>query len=123
MFHDWTGDTHHIGFLKRVSADQVTLDLTGNDDHWNGVHVRSRDTRDRVRRTRATSDKDDTGLTGCPRVPICHVCRCLLVAHQDMLDLILLEQRIIDVQDRSTRVTKDVFNAFILKGTDQHVSA
>ena len=39
----------------------------------------------------------------------------LLMTYQHMLNLILLKQRIIDVQHRSPRVAKDVFDAFILE--------
>jgi hypothetical protein len=45
--------------------------------------------------------------------------RRLFVAHQDVFDLVLLIQRIVDVQNRATRVAEKEFHAFILQTADE----
>jgi hypothetical protein len=39
--------------------------------------------------------------------------RALLVAHQDVLDLVLLENLVIDRQDGAARIAEDVFDALV----------
>ena len=47
-------------------------------------------------------------------------CR-LLVADQNMLHLVLLEQGVIDVEDGTTRVAENDLNSFILQSADNHL--
>jgi hypothetical protein len=47
-------------------------------------------------------------------------CR-LLVANQNMLDLILLEQRVINVKDRPARIAEYVFDLFFLQAPDYNL--
>ncbi len=44
--------------------------------------------------------------------------RALLVAHEDVLDLVLLEQLVVDVQDRAAGIAEDVLDAFFLQAAD-----
>jgi hypothetical protein len=48
---------------------------------------------------------------------------CLLVAHQNVLDGVLLVERVVDVQNRAAGVAPDVLDAFGLQCLDQHFSA
>ena len=47
--------------------------------------------------------------------------RCLLVAHQNMLNRVLFVQRVIDVQYRATGVAPEVFDVFGLQCFDKNV--
>jgi hypothetical protein len=46
--------------------------------------------------------------------------RCLFVAHQDVLDLILRVQRVVDVKDSAAGIPKDVLDPFFLKAADDN---
>ena len=44
----------------------------------------------------------------------------LLMAREDVLDAVLLEQRVINVQNRAARVAKNLPDAFGLQGLDEN---
>jgi hypothetical protein len=45
------------------------------------------------------------------------------MAHQHVLDGVLLVERVVDVEDGTTRVTPDVFHTFGLQGADHDFGA
>ncbi len=47
----------------------------------------------------------------------------LFVAHQDVGHVVLLEERVVDMQEGTTRVPVDVLNAFVAQRADDHFSA
>jgi hypothetical protein len=49
--------------------------------------------------------------------------RALLVADEDVLDLVLLEDRVIDRQHRAAGIAEQMFDALILKRADDHFGA
>ena len=53
------------------------------------------------------------------RIAVGRVDGALLVAHQDVLDLVLLEELVVDVEDRAARIAEDVLDAFFLQTADQ----
>ena len=42
----------------------------------------------------------------------------LLVPHEHVLDLVLLEDLVVDVEDRTARIAEDVLDAFFLEAAD-----
>ena len=52
-------------------------------------------------------------LAGRARIALGRVHRALLVAHQDVLDLVLLEQRVVDRQHRAARIAEQVLDALV----------
>ena len=52
------------------------------------------------------------------RVAVGRVHGALLVAHQHVLDLVLLEELVVDVEDRAARIAEDVLDAFFLQAAD-----
>ena len=52
------------------------------------------------------------------RIAVGGVDRALLVAHEDVLDLVLLEELVVDVEDRAARIAEDVLDAFFLEAAD-----
>jgi hypothetical protein len=48
---------------------------------------------------------------------------CLLVAYQDVLEFVLLEDGVVDIQDRAAGIAEDVFHALFGQATDQYLSA
>ena len=53
------------------------------------------------------------------RIAVGRVHRALLVAHQHVLDLVLLEELVVDVEDRAARIAEDVLDALLLEAADQ----
>jgi hypothetical protein len=48
---------------------------------------------------------------------------CLLVAYQDVLEFVLLEDGVVDVENRTAGVTEDVLHALFRQATDYDLSA
>jgi hypothetical protein len=63
----------------------------------------------------------DPGLAGGARIAVSHVHRCLLVPYQNVFDLVLPEQRIINMKGCTTRIAVYVLDPLILQGTNQHI--
>ena len=49
--------------------------------------------------------------------------RTLFVPDQDVLDLLLLEQLVVNVENRAARIAEDVFDAFFLQAADDDLCA
>jgi hypothetical protein len=64
-----------------------------------------------------------TELVRRARVAVRRVHGALLVAHQHVLDARLLEELVVDVEDRPAGVPEDVLDTFFLKTTDQDFRA
>jgi hypothetical protein len=45
------------------------------------------------------------------------------VAYQDVLEFVLLEDGVVDIEDRAAGITEDVFHALLRQTTDQYFSA
>ena len=57
------------------------------------------------------------------RIAVGRVHGALLVAHQDVLDLVLLEELVVDVEDRAAGIAEDVLDAFLLQAADDDLGA
>ena len=77
-------DAGCVGFLKRVIANQVRRDLSGQADDRHRVHQRVGQAGDRVRSARTARHEHDAYPPGRARVAFGRVHRALLVPHQDM---------------------------------------
>ena len=105
------GDADRVAFLERILSDGVARHLAGDHHHGNRVHVRGRQARDGIRDARTGRDDGDTDFVRAARIGIGGVDRGLLVAYQDMLEFVLLEDGVVDVEYGSARVSKDVLDA------------
>ncbi len=123
VLHDRPGQAHHVGFLEGVVADPVGAYLAGQHHHGNGVHEGGGDAGDRVGGAGAGGHQYHAGLAGGPGVAVGGVGGGLLVAHQNMIDLVLLEQRVVDVQYSASGVPEDVLHSLILQRADHHFRA
>ena len=63
-------------------------------------------------------DQRDADLVRRARVAVGGVDGALLVPHQHVLDLVLLEELVVDVEDRAARIAEDVLDAFFLEAAD-----
>ena len=117
------GDPHAIDFLERIAPDRVARHLPGDHHHRGGVHVGGRDPGHRVGRARAGGDEHHPGLAGHPRVAVRHVGRALLVAHEDVLHVLLLVEGVVDVQDRPAGIPENITNPVVLEEPDHDLRA
>ena len=63
-------------------------------------------------------DQRDADLVRRARIAVGRVHGALLVPHEDVLDLVLLEELVVDVEDRAARIAEDVLDAFFLEAAD-----
>src|SRR5690606_22668649 len=113
VLHDRAGDADHVGLLEGIGADHVTGNLAGNDYHWYGVHVGRCDTGNGIGGAGTRGHQHHARLAGGTRVAISHVCGGLLMTHQHVGHIILTENRVIDVQQRTARVPVNKFNTLV----------
>ncbi len=121
VFHTRAREADGIDFLKGVVADQLCGHLAAEHDQRDRIHVRRGNAGDRVGDAGSRGDEHDAGLAGRAGIAIGGVGRALLVADQDMLDLVLLEQGVIDMQRRAARITEDVLDALVLQAAHEQV--
>ena len=120
MFDTGSGYSHRVDFLKCIAADCMAWNLAGYNNHRNRIHVGGRDPGNRVRRAGARSYQANARLAGCPCIAIRGMGSALLVAHQDMLYVVLFLQCIVDMQDGTTRVAKQVLDPFVFQELDYY---
>ena len=117
------GNTHHIGFLESIFTNQGGCNLAAQNHHGDGIHKGGGNAGNSVGGSRTRGHQYGTWFSGCTGVAVGHVDRRLLVSHQNMLDFVLPEQRIINMKGCTTRIAVYVFDPFILQGADQHIGA
>ena len=123
VLHAGTGDAGDVHLLEGVAADEGGGHLAGEHHHGNGIHVGSGDAGYRVGGARPRGHQRNAGLARGPRIAISGMGSGLFVAHQDMTHLLLLKERIVDVQDGATGVTPDVLDTLIDKRLDDDFRA
>ena len=109
VFGDGQRDARHIGFLKRVTADEMRRHLPGDENHRNRVHHRSGDARHQIRRTGTGCRHRHTDLPRSARESIRHVRPTLLMPNQHMMDGIA-QHGIIDRHIRTAGISKHHFH-------------
>ena len=123
VFHDGAGDTDRIALLERIEADGVCRHLPGDDHHGNAVHVGRGDAGDRVGDARAGRHERNAHITGGAGIAIRRMNGRLLMAHQNVLNRLLLEKSVVDVQHGTAGIAPDIFDVFGLKRLDENFSA
>ncbi|OPY02603.1 MAG: hypothetical protein A4E61_01271 [Syntrophorhabdus sp. PtaB.Bin184] len=117
------GDTHDVGLLKGVVADEHRVDLAGEDDEGDRIHVCRGYTRHRVRGAGPARHEGDTHPARCPRVPVGCVDGGLLMADDDLIDLAYVCQGICDVERSPSRIAEYRVDPFRLQGFDEDLCA
>ena len=117
------GDADRVALLEGVVADQMRRHLPGDDDDRDRVAERIGQAGDGIGGAGARRDQHAADLAGRARIAFGGVDRALLVAHQDVLDHLLLEDRVIDRQHRAARIAEDVLHALIGERLDHHFGA
>ena len=117
------GDAGRVAFLERVRADEMGRHLAGDADQRDRIHQRVGETGDRVGRARAGGHQKDADLAGRAREAFCGMRRALLVAHENVADLVLMEDRVVDRQHRAAGIAEDELDALIFQRLDHHFGA
>ena len=140
---DVEGFFHHLGHLPHILDQKVVLDhgprhahgvallegvlpnerqrhLPADDHQRNRIHVSRGDARDGIGQAGAGRHQRHAHLARGARVAVSRVHGGLLMAREDVLDAVLLEQRVINVQNRAARVAKNLPDAFGLQGLDEN---
>ena len=112
-------DAPDVGFLERVGADRTARDLAGDRDDRHGVHVRVGDRRDEVGRAGARGRHADADLAGREGVPLGRVSGALLVADEDVPDLLGVQERVVRREYRAARDAEDGVDPGRLQCPDQ----
>ena len=113
-------DADRIAFLKCVVADQMRRHLASDTDQRDRIHQRIGQRGDHVGRARPRRDERNARLAGRARIALGGMARALLMANEDVLDGLLLENLVIDRQHRAARITENVLDAVILQRLHDH---
>ena len=117
------GDADRVAFLEGVVADQMGRHLAGDADHRNGIHQRVGEPGDGIGGAGTGGDQHHADLAGRARIAFGGMDRALLVANENVLDAILLEQFVIDRQDGAARIAENMLNALIGESLKHHLGA
>ncbi len=117
------GDADGVAFLKAIRADQRGRHLGGDADQRDRVHQRVGEAGHRIGGARAGGHQHHAGLAGRAGIALRHVGGALLVPHQDVLDEVLLEHRIVDGQCRTAGISEDMLHPLIGECLDHHLGA
>src|SRR5262249_26617827 len=113
MFRARTADTDIIGFLKSIVTDQVCRHLPRESNQRNRIHISIGQTSYDVGHPGPRSNEHDPWLARCLGVSFSHMCRALLVARQNQLDILLLTKHVEYLQDHTARESKDSLDPFV----------
>ena len=104
VFHKALCRTGNIRFLEYVTADQVTVYLTGNTYQRNTVHICRCDSGDQVCGTGTARTNADSGFAGDPRFTGCRMCRIRFGTDKHRMD-IRIDQTVIYRTDRDSGIS------------------
>ncbi len=123
VFGAGPGDADGVAFLECVIADEMGGHLPGDAHDRNGIAQRIGEAGDRVGRPRSRGHQHAADLAGRARIAFGGMDRPLFVAHQNMADAILLEQRVVDRQHGPAGIAEDMPDPLVLQGLDHHLGA
>ncbi len=123
MLDAGTGDTDGITFLESIFANCLGADLSTDDDHRNGVQVSGRNTSNGIGDARATGYQCHANFLGRTGVGIRSMNSGLFMTHKNVLKAVLLEDCVVDIENSTTRVTENVFHAFVRERAHDNICA
>lgn len=122
MLHDRQGHAVEVGFLERGAADELLVDLAGDADQRDAVHVRVGDRGDEVRRAGTGGRHAHAGLAGRARVTVRHEGAALFVTGQDGADLLGAGEALVQLHGGAARVGEDRVDAQVLEAAYHDVT-
>ena len=121
VFDDGARDADRIAFLESIQTNGCRGHLTRDDHHRDAVHVGGSDAGHGIREARAGCHQCHTHFTGGAGIPVCSVHCGLFVAHQHMLNGVLLVESVVDIENSSAWVPPDELNVLCLKRLDENL--
>ena len=103
-----------IGLLEHVAPELLRIDLSGDGDHRDGVHIRGCNPGDEIGRAGAGGSDAYAGFAAGTGVSVGHVCGVLLLAHKDVFDFGLVKH-IVERADGCARIPEGDGNAFLFQ--------
>ena len=119
----WPRDADGVAFLEGVIADQMGRHLARDADQRDRIHQCVGQRRDHVGGAGTGGDQHDPRQTGGAGIAFGRVARALLVADQDVLNLLLLEDLVIDRQHGAAGIAEQMLHAVIRERAHDHGSA
>jgi len=123
VLHAGARDAHRVAFLERIQPDGVGRHLAGDHHERDGIHVGGGDAGHRIGDAGPGGHERHAHLVGGASVAVGGVHRALLVTHQDVLDLVLLEQLVVDEQHGAPGVAEHVFDPLFLQAAHHDFGA
>ncbi|MNS88500.1 hypothetical protein D3C72_1224780 [compost metagenome] len=120
VLDDRAGDTDRVALLESVLANGVGRHVAGDHHHRDRVEVRGGNAGDGIGHAGTGGHQRYAHLAGRPCIAVCGMNRGLLVAHQDVLELLLLVELVVDVQHCAAGIAPDVLDAFFGKCVNEN---
>ena len=117
------GDADRVAFLKGVGADEMRRHLPGDADKRDRIHQRVGEARHRIGGARSRGDEQHADLARGARIALRGMGGPLLMAHENVLHLLLLEEHVVDRKDGAARIAEKNLHALVLQGFDHHFGA
>ena len=112
VFDTRAGNADRIHFLERICTDEGIAHLAADDDQGDGIAVRGSNAGQCVGYARAGSYQGHADFAADAGIGICRMYGCLLMAGQNVLEFVELENGIVDFDNRTTGIAEYVFNTF-----------
>ena len=123
VLRDGARYARYVRLLESVVPDQVCLDLPGKRHHRNGIHMRSRDARNKVCRARPGRSHAHAHLARRAGVTVRRVRRALLVPRQDETQIFCVVKLVEKRQDRPARIPEKHLYLFAPKRLQNYFRA
>ena len=115
-------DAEGVGFLEGVAADEFAGDLAGDGDDRNGVHHGVDQAGGQVGGAGAGGGAADADLAGGARVAFGGEGGVLLVTHQHVADLVVVED-VVEGKGDAAGIAEDAIDAFAGQAFGEHFRA
>lgn len=113
MFDAGTRDADRVALLERILADCRGRNLAADNDERDGIHVGGGNTGHRIGNAGAGGHEAHSDITRRARVGVGGMNRGLFVAHENVLDLVLLVQLVVDIEYRAAGIAPNELDFFI----------
>ena len=123
VLDDRQRDAGDVGLLEGVGADEVAAHLPGDGDQRRRVQVGVGDAGDQVGGAGAAGGHADADLAGGAGVAVGGVRRALLVAHEDVAQLLGVVEGVVERDGDAAGEAEDDVAALVLEGRDEGLRA